>query len=444
MPDTRPKSPIEQIKSHFERFDRQVPRWQVLQQWLMDADRALSSVDSNRNKPSSRGASSRKKLSLELESQFDDMSFGWTNCPFGADLFMMTVIARHMPQLAGIMWELIRTELHGEYLVTQVTPPSYEQWYAHHSLPMLWELLKMELYDKNWIDLNDNASRAQSTELLTVFIKNQLAIHGLTIGMRRVVDTMIKECESLKRTPKIAKFTADLQAATVGVETSSTEWLDYCRRAVCPGEKNPTDELFPVAPGLTAIVIDKGEQKLMDAAIKDAVACRKKYRNSAIVKSWLEHIKSPKCLETPGRLIVHLMMQAWIVDAYQRATGLVLQNYGGKANAKLADLLSQGLYPTIEEMLRRKVDFEPDEFDAFVRLLPRIWRSYGLLVPTISRIEEFAARHTITEPQRQLIHQFFDPKYLDSTQGLTASKRWQTLDAKLKRRAPRKANSQRK
>ncbi len=25
------------------------------------------------------------------------------------------------------MWELIRTELHGKYLVTQVTPPIYEQ-----------------------------------------------------------------------------------------------------------------------------------------------------------------------------------------------------------------------------------------------------------------------------------------------------------------------------
>ncbi len=44
---------MEQIKFHFEQIDRHEPRWEVLQQWLVDADRALSSVDS---KPSSRGA----------------------------------------------------------------------------------------------------------------------------------------------------------------------------------------------------------------------------------------------------------------------------------------------------------------------------------------------------------------------------------------------------
>ncbi len=132
---------------------------------------------------------------------------------------------------------------------------------------------------------------------------------------------------------------------------------NYCRRAVRPGEKNPTAEIVPVAPGLTAIVIDKGEQKLMDAAIMDAVASNKKYRTSPLSKAGSSTSRVRSARDTPGRMIVHLMMQAWIGRCLSKSNWSGSGQLWCKANAKLADLLSQGLYPTIEERWRRQSRF---------------------------------------------------------------------------------------
>ncbi len=217
------------------------------------------------------------------------------------------------------MWEALRAELHSNYFkLDPHYPRTISQYYATQSLPTLWDLVKMQYGDKDWVDLNDFSVRVRSAPALGCFIHAHLDDQGLTLGMYHTTLKILKESALLKRKKEIADMVQILTSAMEGLAEPSREWIDFCSEAVKPVERAPNDEWFPVAPHLSAIEIDATELKTLDKLVKTLTS---KGSSKPLAKAWLEHTKSAKCKEPLSRMINFLMTRAWIVQAYIDASG---------------------------------------------------------------------------------------------------------------------------
>ncbi len=393
--------------------------WRTLESWIHDAEHRLAAVATNRSQLS--------KLGTALTYEFDKLDLRVRE--YG----LLCLIAQYRPLLTNVMWYKVQSGLHSSYHRVDINRrETISLSRAPRCLSIFWEVIKRQYTDPNWLELPGFSGRLKSTEAYVRFVDAHLKSLGITQGMYWELMKVKAECKTLTRKKDIAQMAKGLALVLEGVFEPGQEWTDFCRRALQTAVKKPVNDLLPIAPHFSAIETSASELAMIDQAIDDTLLSR---NNSKKLKAWGDHLASVHCTEPPLRLINIVCLRSWIVSAYQDATG---QRVPKTSSQGALHELQRALLNVINAALRKKTAWDPENFDTFCRLLPRLGVHYYLPVPIISRCEDYAAEHKITESQRQLIDIYYSMCAYSSSEAGKASKRWQVLNTRIKRSAPKK------
>ncbi|MCC6507780.1 MAG: hypothetical protein IT423_01635 [Pirellulaceae bacterium] len=410
---------MKELKKEVSKFIRSAADWRTLESWINDAERRLTAVATNRSQLS--------KLGTALTYEFDKLDMR------GRGYGLLCLIAKYRPLLTNVMWYKVQSALHGDYYRVDVNrPETMSLWIAQRCLPIFWEVIKRQYTDPNWLELPDFSGRLKSTDAFVRFVDAHLKRLGITQCMYRDVMKVLQESEGWARKKDISQMAKGLKLVLEGVPEPGKAWRDFCRRALQAAVKKPVDDLFPVAPFFSAIETSASEVAMIDQVVDDAISSSKSSTN---LKAWVDHLASAHCPEPPLRLINIVCLRSWIVRSYEDATG---ENVPEITLQGPLHELQTALLRVINAALRKKTVWDPDSFNTFCQLLPRLEGHYYLPVPIISRCEDYAARYRITETQRQLIDIYYSMPAYSSPEAGKAIKRWHVLNTRIKRSAPRK------
>jgi hypothetical protein len=400
--------------------------WEPFEGWLSKVETAWKAAGSESRK--------QKKVGRDLIGKFNDVACGEIGYHSKFKFHFLSAVAEIKPNASNVLWQIIRRGLHSHFDSKPIRLWAADPWHVDRFLPLLWKSIKSEVAGGEWVDLRDDDPQIKTTSMLVALVRVQIAQVGVTVSTWKLLQDIHAEAKAFKRTKVMAELAQELESVTEGLADPSSEWLEWCGRAVKSTTPKPTRDCFPMAPYAFPIVIHEEERLRLETVIADCAKCAKRNNTSPLVKGWLQHLSSSKCIDEPGRLLNYLILRRWVVDGYRMASGEDRLTPDHRSTP--ISMLEKGLRELAEAGLRKKFTFQPEDFDVFVGLLYTIRFEISMFVPIISRCEEFAEAQAMSIRHLELIGRFYnvvDPDF--SQEGERSLKRWTVLEKKQKRRA---------